>query len=341
MFRVGIILVVSLICNMVHAATTTFIAVGDAPYFGKESQQMFRQFVDQVNSKSIDFLVHIGDIRGGDSDCSNQTFEKVYNLFQAIEAPVIYTPGDNEWTDCHAKKSGPNDPLERLAYVRKKFFPKNKSLGRQKLILESQASDPTYSDFVENRRFFKDDVAYVTVHIVGSNNNYKPDNKLAMREFTLRNSANLAWLDSSFRLAQQKNAKAMVLMFHANPMLDIETGRLTEEQMTKLNEDRKGFKDFSEKLREITKAFGKPILAIHGDFHTYRINKPLMEETPWGFEWPIENFTRLEVFGAPDVRGVLVRVDTNLEEPFIVTPLPAIPWLYPLPEKVEADGLDI
>jgi hypothetical protein len=35
---------------------------------------------------------------------------------------VIYTPGDNEWTDTHDERVGSHDPLERLASIRRIFF---------------------------------------------------------------------------------------------------------------------------------------------------------------------------------------------------------------------------
>ena len=34
--------------------------------------------------------------------------------FNNFEAPFIYTPGDNEWTDCHRENNGSFDPIERL-----------------------------------------------------------------------------------------------------------------------------------------------------------------------------------------------------------------------------------
>ena len=35
-----------------------------------------------------------------------------------FEDPLVYTPGDNEWTDCHRANNGAYNPLERLAFVR-------------------------------------------------------------------------------------------------------------------------------------------------------------------------------------------------------------------------------
>ncbi len=58
-------------------------------------------------------------------------------------APVdalVYTPGDNEWTDCHRSNNGKYDPLERLAALRNGFFLfPNVTLGGRQLPLFTQA----------------------------------------------------------------------------------------------------------------------------------------------------------------------------------------------------------
>src|SRR5690606_35598316 len=42
---------------------------------------------------------------------------------------LVYTPGDNEWTDCHRSRAGGFDPLERLAALRSLFFARGEALG--------------------------------------------------------------------------------------------------------------------------------------------------------------------------------------------------------------------
>ena len=58
--------------------------------------------------------------------------QKVF--FSLFESPLIYTPGDNEWTDCHRRSNGGYDPLERLGRLRdvlfdEPYFYQNSSLG--------------------------------------------------------------------------------------------------------------------------------------------------------------------------------------------------------------------
>jgi len=47
----------------------------------------------------------------------------IFDLFERFRDPVVYTPGDNEWTDCHKKKEfSSGAPLNELAAVRGLFF---------------------------------------------------------------------------------------------------------------------------------------------------------------------------------------------------------------------------
>jgi hypothetical protein len=59
-------------------------------------------------------------------------------------------------------------------------------------------------------------------------------------------------------------------------------------------------------LEQETVAFGKPVVLVHGDSHYFRIDKPL---TRGGRR--LENFTRVETFGNPDVHWLRVTVDPN------------------------------
>ena len=52
--------------------------------------------------------------------------------------------------------------------------------------------------------------------------------------------------------------------------------------------------------------FPGEVLLIHGDTHDYRLDQPLTDDRGA----VLENFTRLETFGSPDIGWVRVVVDT-------------------------------
>ena len=153
------------------AQPLTFAAIGDVPYGPHEE---FASLIEKLNGQPIAFTLHVGDIKSGSTVCSDETFLKVRELFDQFDRALIYTPGDNEWTDCHRFNNGRYDPLERLEKIRQLFFASNESLGKQRLPLQTQSSQNSFSIFVENRRWSQGKVRFATLHLVGSNNNLQP-----------------------------------------------------------------------------------------------------------------------------------------------------------------------
>jgi hypothetical protein len=45
--------------------------------------------------------IHLGDIKNGSTQSSTSYFEQIRADFDLFREPFVYTPGDNEWTDCH------------------------------------------------------------------------------------------------------------------------------------------------------------------------------------------------------------------------------------------------
>ncbi|MCB0420299.1 MAG: hypothetical protein KDD61_04855, partial [Bdellovibrionales bacterium] len=233
-----------------------------------------------------------------------------------FDTPLVYTPGDNEWTDCHRKEAGQKDPLKQLEFIRKLFFAENQSLGKRKLRFEQQSQMKRFSEYSENLLWTKESVLFATLHIVGSNNNYSPKDPSKNKEFEQRKNATVSWLHHISLKSRSSKAKAVVLFFHA----DLRFGK-SEDKRT-------GYNEIIEELTKFVKTVNVPVLAVHGDSHEFIIDSPLKHMTEQGLEWPLDNFLRLEVFGAPDVRGVEVVVDTEKSQPFSFLPLPQIPWEY-------------
>jgi hypothetical protein len=58
-------------------------------------------------------------------------------------------------------------------------------------------------------------------------------------------------------------------------------------------------------LRGVLPRYRKPVVCFHGDSHYFRVDKPLKDAT----ENTYLHFTRMEVFGSPNVVGLVVSVD--------------------------------
>ncbi len=313
-----------------------FGLIGDQQY-NKKSEAKFLNLMSDLNQSDLAFVVHIGDFRARPvGPCSDEMFNRRKEQFQASKHPFIYTPGDNEWTDCHRERDGGYDTVERLAKLRKVFFQGDQSLGQRTLQLTRQSSDPKYAKFRENVRWTHGGVVFVTLHVVGSNNNLgrTPEGDV---EYTERNAANLVWMNQAFDLAKRDGSKAIVIFIQANPNFEstwprsrmalalrplglkrsdrrklIKTAQEESSEMRKQS----GYSDFLKALKTETVAFGKPVVLMHGDTHYFRIDKPMFEKDPSEKGRRrrgrmIENFTRVETFGIPESHWVRVIVDSK------------------------------
>ena len=294
-------LLVLLSAASARAETLRFFAAGDLPYFAAETEQL-RDLFDTAEAEGTPFLIHVGDIKSGSSPCTDVNLKEVADLFRARAVPVVFTPGDNEWTDCHRERAGAEDPLERLARVREIFYGDPGVLRLDRLrVVRGEGADAT--DYPENYSFMRDGVLFVTIHVVGSNNGYAPDDPAAVAEFEARDVANVRFLRQATALAAERDATAMVIVFHANP------------QFEKAHPAR-GFVRLRRALVELMGAYPGPVLAIHGDTHRFKHDRPLIDPATGE---PFKRFVRTEVPGSPVVGGVWVNVDPRAEEPFEVS----------------------
>lgn len=283
----------SLVSAQPKAIATQFdvALIGDLPY-NTEQDAKFFNLIKDINQSKVAFVVHDGDFKSSATRCTDELFLQRRDLFQTFRHPLIFIPGDNEWTDCH--RTG-GDPIERLAKLRQIFFAQPESLGQQRLKLTRQSSDSRYSGFPENVRWAYGNVLFVGLHVVGSNNNFGRTSE-ADKEYAQRNAANLSWLSSSFALARKDQRDGVMLIVQANPGFELSSN----------DPNRTGFNDFIAALETETLAFDKPVVLVHGDSHYFRIDKPLVNTNN---RKRIEQFTRVETFGSPDVHWLKATVD--------------------------------
>jgi len=276
----------------------SFVALGDLPYGTPEKAYgPYRALIERINQAGPDFSVHVGDFKSGSTLCSDEEFANQRAHFQRFKAAVIYTPGDNEWTDCHRANNGSHDPLERLAALRQLFFTPGRSLGQQPMALQNQSTEmPLHARYIENQRWLHQGVMFATVHIVGSNNNLESRHLAAAQEFFARDAANVAWIEATFEQARAQNAQALVVAFQA----DVFEAKTAWEDFPGWS----GFrKSIGETLLPLASRWGKPVLVVHGDSHQFRIDQPFQLDKK-----PVTNITRLILPGAADVRAVKVTV---------------------------------
>jgi hypothetical protein len=285
---------------------------GDVPYSDAQRTSGVPNLLADMNRHRLAFTVHDGDIKAGGTRCDDHVYAEAEAFFNSLSAPAMYTPGDNEWTDCDRPNNGPYVSSERLRLIRETMFDTPYSFGRRKFRLDVQAAP-----YVENRRWQFDGVTYATLHVVGSNNNLgdvAPD----PAEWAARDQATNSWLRETFAKAKARRSKGVMLIIQANPGFDQSdpTRAPVRNPQTLAPED--GFFNFLTELRREVIAFARPVVLVHGDSHYFRIAKPLLDRN--GHR--VEHFTRVETPGdnaqsaSNDVQWVRVTVDLSDREVF-------------------------
>src|SRR5439155_9518184 len=88
-----------------------------------------------------------------------------------------------------------------------------------------------------------------------------------------------------------------------------------------------GFADFRNALRDLALKFGKPVLFVNGDTHLYKLDQPIADPATGR---PLQNFTRVVVFGSPQTRWVRAGISPSSPQLFQVSPAPqSTPRPYP------------
>ncbi len=296
---------------------TTLAVIGDTPY-GAAKLAEFPTLVDRINADpAVQLVAHLGDIKSGSTQCSDEYFARIRQLVDTFQDPFLYTPGDNEWTDCHRSNNGAYFPPERLAAIRRTFFPvPGQSLGVNTKQVLTQAADPGYSSYVENQLWMQSRVVFSMVNLPGSNNDLVPWTNVTPAqaaeqpgEYSARLAADTAWLYKTFSTAVQQQAQGVVLMVQAD-MWDPAEANLA------------GYDPLLQRLAGLARAFGKPVLLLEGDSHVFRVDRPFTPSDPLYGRHPLGGLS------APNVTRLVVEGSTNPTEYLRLTVDPSTPGVF-------------
>ena len=293
----------------------SFVALGDTAYGGKADYPAYESLIKKINQTRPAFSIHVGDIWGAGL-CNGEHLDEIASLFDQYKNPLVYTPGDNEWTDCDRRSYGGYAAAERLENLRNTFFSKPESLGAKPMAVVRQSDVSSYTKFRENARWYHKGILFVTLNISGSSNNFAFDSKEDLNEAFERNQANIAWLRDSFRIARQEDVAGVVIAFHAEFLMN---GELPLDSYNGPNNSVYG--SMVREFRLAGARYGKPVLLIHGDSHEFTVDRPLIESHGENAPAEYANITRLEVFGAPEIKSVKIDVDTKAPWVFSFSPL--------------------
>lgn len=276
----------------------TFAVIGDLPY-GQAAIDALPEWIGDINADpDVTSVAHLGDIKSGSARCDDDYFDAIREQFDTFVDPLVYTPGDNEWTDCHRANNGGYNPLERLGALRSTFFNRPfVTLGQQAMRVSSQA----WWGLPENVRYERYGLSFAALHVVGSNNDLAPwngtdasitePNILQIIEQTYRMYLTIHLMKEAFAAARLHHDRAVVLMMQAD-----------------MFESNTAFKDasaFQPLVRELTRQsarFDGEVYLFNGDSHEFETDQPLAAGSPWldyyGVSGAADNLTRVTVDGS-------------------------------------------
>jgi hypothetical protein len=292
---------------------------GDMPY-NAQGRAEYPNLLADINDSNVAFSVFDGDLKAGaDGPCSDSLYTTAIANFNTLERPLIWVPGDNDWTDCWGRY-GPStqpysDPIERLSHERQLFDSTSQSLGEKTLTLARESSEGgRYAQYSENVRWVYGPVVYLGLNVQGSNDNYpyhdtdaenptapvRSDAEVQRQrdEETARKAANLHWLAEGFQYAKEVGAKGVLIDWQADP-------NFNNEQHLNNPHDWDALPEYVDALRTETEAFGGQVALVHGDSHYFKLDKPLNSRSGK----VLANFTRIETFGAANTHWVSATID--------------------------------
>ncbi len=270
----------------------TFGFIGDTPY-NRLDQQGMKRVMAGLDDTDLEFVLHVGDIKSRGERCSDILLSDRVEMMDRSQHPLIYTPGDNEWTDCGwidpDDPYAPGTPLERLHWLRSRVYHHPESLGARRMRVEQQrqmipqlsvrdSNSLEQPRLPENMRWRIGSLQFCTIHVVGSNN--AMFSTPAMREaWAIRQQANAIWLTETAVLAKRYGARGLVIATHAN--MGFEAAR------------NDGWTATRQAIIATAADFGGPVALLHGDTHIFRTDRLLLRSHG------LENFIRVECFGSP------------------------------------------
>lgn len=339
------------ITGTARAETFNFVALGDTAYTLPRDLPVYDALIARINRARPAFSIHVGDTWGA-LPCTEESHRYALGQFAKFDHPVVYTPGDNEWTDCRkpeileayhrfmeGKATGADmalllparsfdgafasygyaDPVGGLKLIRKLYFDRPQSLGQRTMPLTRQTDVSPAVETAENTRWEKGGVLFATVSVPGSGNGFTLNDESRAREAVARNKANVEWIKAAFAEAKARNARAVVLALQAGMFVEGRGGDFTNKEVRGGSDG--PFYWIVYAIRDEAAKFGRPVLLINGDFHDLVIDRPFMVSQGESKPPLYANITRLQVYGAPELKAVQVSVDTETPWVFSFQPL--------------------
>ena len=262
--------------SMLNAQSIVILA--DTPYSNEEKEILQGpegMLYQLINKTKPSVVMHLGDFKAGGKSCTDKLLnEHKALLAQTYPGKVIFTPGDNDWTDCDRSSLFYSfDELERLDFLIKLIY------QTPPLLEEALPAIITQPEQIENKLWINDRLAISTLHIVGTSNGRayigKSDKKTAIKKVDKRDKFNLAWLKE----IEDKSAEfdALIIGFQADIYQQkvLKSGLCDRSTLKACD----AFSAYRQAFQDLAKRIKKPVLISHGDTGDFCFEK--LAENLW------------------------------------------------------------
>lgn len=235
------------------AAAFSFAVVGT----GTRDERATGSLLRAVGDGPSRFVVHFDLRLAAEDACADPGLERRRALLNASPRPAVPVVAAVEWADCPGARGDPTERLERVADL---YFGSDESLGQARMPWVRQSAVARFKRYRENLRWQSGRILFATINLPADNNGFRFG---AGRngEFEERLVANRAWLERTFRLAQERRLAGVVLFIDGAPRfaspLRAPDNRLHE---------RDGFYEFKVVLRDLVAAFHGKVLLFQGQW---------------------------------------------------------------------------
>jgi hypothetical protein len=86
----------------------TFVGWGDVPYRIPDDYAKVDRLIAAINAVKPALSVHVGDVKAGNTPCSDEIFQRSLEQIQKAEQPVVYSIGDNDGPFVTARTTAPS-----------------------------------------------------------------------------------------------------------------------------------------------------------------------------------------------------------------------------------------
>lgn len=286
------------------AGRFAFALIGDQPYTALDERQLDR--VLAAIDDDVAFVMHVGDLKSSSEACTDALLERRAAQLGRARQPLVFVPGDNEWTDCGRARPA-FDPYDRLERLRALFHGQPAlpaALAREWTAQGAAPEAGVTEPWPEHLRWWTGRTLFTTLNLPGSDHGFDAPGIDPARE-RRRQQAVAAWLAAGARHARSGSAAAWVIAAHANPRF--------ERGHRPAAEPGPGYDHFRRVLGAAAAEFAGPVLFVHGDTHRHRVDRPALD----GHGRALASLLRVESFGYPfGTQWVRIDVDPGRPEVF-------------------------